>query len=233
MTKLTDWMPSSRHAKLDMANAWADVLTEESPAGPGAYAGSRAEAWGIPEAAVTELDRCIDTATAALTTISEKESRTEVATAAANTAFAELAARMRDIKRRYFFAPPLTDADFVALGLRVPDATHTPAHTPTAEVTVETFLKGRHQLGVRLVYLTGSETDPANKGYRVWWRVTAHGEEGPATPDDLVKSFYTSKRKDVIDFDYADSGKTAWMAVQVENEGKKGPWGPLVSAVIP
>jgi hypothetical protein len=37
----------------------------------------------------------------------------------------------------------------------------------------------------------------------------------------------------VIEFEYGDSGKTAYFAVQVENSGKKGPWGPMVSALIP
>jgi hypothetical protein len=36
-----------------------------------------------------------------------------------------------------------------------------------------------------------------------------------------------------MEFDFGDSGKTAFFAVQIENEGKKGPWGPLVSALIP
>jgi hypothetical protein len=33
------------------------------------------------------------------------------------------------------------------------------------------------------------------------------------------------------EFEYGDSGKTVY--VQIENEEKKGPWGPLVSALIP
>jgi hypothetical protein len=37
----------------------------------------------------------------------------------------------------------------------------------------------------------------------------------------------------VLQFNYGDSGKTAYMAVQIENGGKKGPWGPMISAVIP
>jgi hypothetical protein len=56
---------------------------------------------------------------------------------------------------------------------------------------------------------------------------------GPEDPDDLRKSFYTKRKKDRIEFDFGDSGKTAFFAVQIENEGKKGPWGPLVSALIP
>jgi hypothetical protein len=57
---------------------------------------------------------------------------------------------------------------------------------------------------------------------------------GPVTsPKQLDESFFTRRKKDVVVFDYEDSGKTAYLAVQVENDGKKGPWGPLVQAVIP
>ncbi|MDR1986512.1 MAG: hypothetical protein LBP88_06010 [Treponema sp.] len=30
----------------------------------------------------------------------------------------------------------------------------------------------------------------------------------------------------MIEFDLGDSGKTAYFAVQIENEGTKGPWEP-------
>jgi hypothetical protein len=38
---------------------------------------------------------------------------------------------------------------------------------------------------------------------------------------------------DVIEFDFEDSGKTVYFAVQIENDGKKGLWGPLAQALIP
>jgi hypothetical protein len=104
---------------------------------------------------------------------------------------------------------------------------------PAAQVTVETYLIGRHELGVKIIYVTGNPSDPANKGYRIWYSVVAPGETPPANPDDLRKSFFTKRKKDLIDFDFGDSGKTAWFAVQIENDGKKGPWGPLVNALIP
>jgi hypothetical protein len=105
-------------------------------------------------------------------------------------------------------------------------------------VTIETFLIGRHELGVKIIYVTGNPNDPANKGYRIWYSVIAPGAAStdappPANPDDLRKSFFTKRKKDVIEFDFGDSGKTAWFAVQIENEGKKGPWGPMISALIP
>jgi hypothetical protein len=81
--------------------------------------------------------------------------------------------------------------------------------------------------------VSGSPVDPANKGCRVYYRVAAPGETPPATPDDLPKSFFTKRKKGVMKFEFGDSGKTAYMAVQIENDGKKGGWGPVVSALIP
>jgi hypothetical protein len=100
-------------------------------------------------------------------------------------------------------------------------------------VTVETCLLGRHELGYRIVYVSGDPDDRANEGFRIWYKVVPPGGEPVTDPKQLTGSFFTRRKKDVIPFDYADSGKTAWMAVQIENGGKKGPWGPLVSAIIP
>jgi hypothetical protein len=47
------------------------------------------------------------------------------------------------------------------------------------------------------------------------------------------KSFYAKRKKNLIEFEFGDSGKTVYFAVQIENEEKKGLWGPLVSALIP
>jgi hypothetical protein len=84
-----------------------------------------------------------------------------------------------------------------------------------------------------MIYVTGSSSDPANKGYRIWYSVIGQGEAAPANPDELRKSFYTMRKKDQIEFEFGDSGKTAYFAVQVENNGKKGFWGPMVQALIP
>jgi hypothetical protein len=172
-------------------------------------------------------------ANTALTTAQNETTRTPVATAQCKAAFDALITKMRDMKKRYFLTPPLQNADYVSLGLKIPDTTPTPSGVPSAQVTVETYLVGRHELGVKIVYVTGSPTDPANKGYRIWYTLVTQGEMPPVNPDDLRKSFFTKRKKDVIEFDFGDSGKTAFFAVQIENEGKKGPWGPLVSALIP
>jgi hypothetical protein len=204
-----------------MAQDWKSVCTTNQTA------------WAIPAPVLTELDALIQAAAAALAAAQNETTRTPVATAQCKAAFDALTAKMRDTKRRYFLSPPLVDADYIALGLKPHDATPTQSGTPAAQVTIETYLVGRHELGVKIIYVTGNPSDPANKGYRIWYSVIAPGETPPANPDELRKSFFTKRKKDVIEFDFGDSGKTAYFAVQIENEGKKGPWGPLVSALIP
>jgi hypothetical protein len=221
MAKTTDWMPGTRTGQLSMAKDWVAV------------AGTQAAAWSIPAAVLTGLGSQTQAAETALDTALTETTRTPVANAQCRAAFEALTATMRDTKRRYFLEPPLTDADIISLGLKPHDTTHTMSGTPTAQVTIETFLVGRHELGIKIVYVTGDPNEPANKGYRIWYSVIAPGETPPAAPENLYTSFYTKRKKDLIEFDFGDSGKTAVFAVQIENEGKKGPWGPMVSALIP
>jgi hypothetical protein len=198
-----------------------------------AVAEPKAGEWNIPSPTLMELGVRIQAADAALAEARNETTRTPVATARCKETFDALIALMRDMKRRYFLAPPLADSDYAALGLKPRDTTQTPSGAPSAQTTVETFLTGRHELGIRIVYITGSPNDPANKGCRVWYSVVAPGEEPSANPEDLRKSFLTMRKKDVVEFDYGDSGKTAYFAVIIENGGKQGPAGPLVSALIP
>jgi hypothetical protein len=79
-----------------------------------------------------------------------------------------------------------------------------------------------------VVYVTGNANDPANKGFRIYYRVVAPPgmaavQPPPASPEELNKSFFTKRKRDVIEFGFNDSGSTVFFAVQVENEGKKGP----------
>jgi hypothetical protein len=98
---------------------------------------------------------------------------------------------------------------------------------------VETFLAGQHELGVKVVYVSGDPDDPANKGCRIWYRVSAPGETPPSSPNELRESFFTRRKKDVIEFGYGDSGKAVFIAAQIKNNGLKGAWGPMVQAFIP
>jgi hypothetical protein len=216
-----NWWPQGRAEQLVMAKDWKAVMTANTAA------------WNIPAAVLTEFDALIAAAETALAAALNESTRTPVSTAQCKAAFEALIAKARDIKRRYFLVPPLDDPALISLGLKPHDSIPTPSGTPTAQVTIETYLVGRHELGVKITYVTGNPADIANKAFRIWYSVTGFGEASPVNPEDLRKSFSTKRKKDIIAFDFGDSGKTAWFAVQIENEGKKGPWGPLVSALIP
>jgi hypothetical protein len=221
MAHNNDWLASSKAGQLSMAKDWKAVMN------------TKASAWDVPAAVLTEFAALVQAAEDALEAVQNEYTRTPVAAAQCKAAFDALVAKMRDIKRRYFLEPPLTDADVISLGLKPRDTTRTVRSAPTAQVTIETYLVGRHELGIKIIYITGNPHDTANKGYRIWYSVAAQGDAPPVDPQDLRGSFYTTHKKDVIEFEFGDSGKTAYFAVQVENEGKKGPWGPLVSALIP
>jgi hypothetical protein len=221
MAESKDWYPGTRAAQLAMAKKWVVVLDAQGVD------------WGVPAAVMTEFSALTSAADGVLTAAMSETTRTPVVTAHCREVFGHLEDKMRDIKRRFFFIPPLDEAAVISLGLKLHDNVPSPSGEPTSQVTVETFLVGRHELGLKIVYVTGNPDDPANKEYRVYYKVVAPGESAPEHPRELPESFPTKRRRDIIKFDYGDSGKTVYMAVQIENGGKKGPWGPMTSALIP
>ncbi|MDR0723151.1 MAG: hypothetical protein LBF75_10255 [Treponema sp.] len=110
-----DWLPASRDEQLAQVKNWGSILSAK-----------RTE-WNIPAAVVMELAALADTAEEVLATAKHEATRTPVATAQCKTAFEALTAKMRDIKKRYFYVPPLADADLVSLGLKPQES---PSHTP-------------------------------------------------------------------------------------------------------
>jgi hypothetical protein len=163
----------------------------------------------------------------------DETTRTPVANAACRTAFAALVAAMRDFKKRYILQPPLQDADLVALGLRVPDTHPTPTEPPSAQVRVAPFLVGINQTGCRYEYVSGDPNGKSNKGRRVYYAIVPPGGAAPTEPAQFPASFYTMRRSDVLNHPFGSSGSTVYFIVQLEHGGKKGPWGPITSAVIP
>jgi hypothetical protein len=206
-----------------MCRDWIEVLTT----------GNKAFAWNVPASRVSELESAADAAEAALTLALNESTRTPVANAQCRAAFDALRVVMRDTKQRYFLSPPLTDADFISLRLKPHDHTPTMSGDPQAQAMVENFLIGRHELGLHIRYVSGDPNDPANKGFRIYYMVRGPGEPPVTDPETLTKSFFTRRMKDIIHFETGDSGSTVYFCVQIENDGKKGQWGPITSAIIP
>jgi hypothetical protein len=52
--------------------------------------------------------------------------------------------------------------------------------------------------------------------------------------EELPIVFATKRKKDIINFDPTDSGKTAYFCIRIENGvGQYGPWRPIFSAIVP
>jgi hypothetical protein len=88
-----------------MAGNWGRILSTQK------------SAWNIPGAEVTELAVLTGAADAALTAAKNETVRTPAATAQCRETFKKMEDKMRDIKKRYFHVPPLTEPDLINLGL--------------------------------------------------------------------------------------------------------------------
>jgi hypothetical protein len=213
----------------------------------------KADAWEIPTAEVVALSALITAAQAALAKVQSSE-RTTVSTAVCKMAFDALVEKMRFIKRKYFFVPPLTDEDLAALGLSPADLVISLKKTPINLAGVEVIRYAPHILTVRV--FTASVIDPMETGYgiRLFYGlvppgVLPSGERPtasylatdthilscpPLTAEDLPDGFFTRRKTVLVHLPLLASGLVCYLAGRYEIE--KGPTatlGPMVKAFVP
>jgi hypothetical protein len=223
-----------------MAKAWLDVLAVKG------------EEWGVLDTMITALGTYYAIARAALAKALSAE-RTQVITAECRVAFGNLIDTMRNIKKRWFFKPPLTDPDFYALLLTPPDQVATKKPKPRAVAEADVERPSVHVLELFIKAVKGSPVDPpgTDAGFRVYYGVMPPGGASPemamsfrrelaAVPvggKELPHSTFTRRHSIRFDFDEEDSGKRVYFCIRIENEkggdDGEGPWGPLFSAIIP
>jgi hypothetical protein len=233
-----DWLPRSRVDQLAMAQDWVLTLIPAT-----------ATRWNIPPEEVTKLSDLYNAATTLLYEAMSKD-QTKTITAQCQAAFKALEEQMRFLKNRYFFVPPLTDADLATLGLSPKTPVHTPIPTPID--TVEAVISNPNLHIVQLllrVIATNKIPDPnrSDHGNRIYYGVYPPGGATveaatskkrelmkiPVSGDELPHSVFTRRKKELIVFDAEDSGKTAYFCIRLENaKGEPGPWGPMLTAII-
>jgi hypothetical protein len=238
---MVEWFPSSRSGIIQMARTWLVEITPE-----------KAEAWGIPTAVMTALGTLTQAAEMKLLQAQSNE-RTPIITQECKAAFESLTAHMRDMKRRYFLKPPLTDADLVRLLLPLAnEASVIP--DPKDHPGLEVIKWAPYTLGFRRFVEVDMGGAVSNHGVRVYYALTETGAEPASGPiqavrlagdayvlsappkvvDDLPASFFTRRAKDVLVLPPEASGKTCWLAARFENEkGKQGPGGTVIHALVP
>ena len=221
MSKRSDWLPGTRNEQLAMATTWCGIIPE------------RLAAWNIPDAALADLTNAVEAAKAS-DSIPES-ARNAVTNAQLKIDFERLTAVMRDIKKRYIYNPPLTDADFAAMELKPKDVTPTPVAPPTGQAEADISYPGKTQLQAKIKHVEGTPLNPkAEYGYRIYYGLFDAAETPPESGVNLRESKFTRQKKVLFTFLPTDSGKTAYFSIRYENsKGESGPWGPMCSAIIP
>jgi hypothetical protein len=174
-----------------------------------------------------------------------------VDTVRSSEAFDILRAIMRFFKKHYFLIPPLTKLDWAELGFREPDDHPTVIPAPAdLPLVTPSYPGGPHQILAALgplpnTLLLDSQSD---YGYALYVGVMPPGgatleqaasvkhylQEAPGDGSALKHYTFTRRRKEILVFDAAESGMTAYFCARYENrKGWQGGWGPVSQAVIP
>jgi len=221
MGAYSDWLPASKPAMIEMARNWGTKLAEKK------------QVWNVPDSAVANLDGKTDVLET-LAAIPSAE-RTPTINAQINSAQKALAETMRDVKKRYFFVPPLTDADLVSLGLKPKDTNPTPIAQPAVRPAATVKLKGA---GAFDLHIAPERDISAEKksyyGCKIVYELFEQGAPAPTTEKQLAEGRFVRKKRESFVFQPSDSGKRAFFALRYENsKGDAGPWCPMFSVLIP
>jgi hypothetical protein len=203
---------------------------------------NRGTEWGVPAADITELNGFITVADAAMQ-LAESSDRSPVITAQCREAFKNMVGKMRYIKTHYFHTPPLTESDFAALLLDKPGYSPSEIPDPTAQPTADLTFPGVHMVElIRIRPIGDAAPNPrTNYGVRIYWGLTGEPTEMnrfrltelPKTGRDLPSSLFTRRKKERFDFE-GESGNRVYFCLRYETaSGKEGPFGPILTAVIP
>ena len=229
-----DWLPHKRVGRLAMARKWVKGFAD------------RGKAWEITRAELEKLTGMTEKADSMLK-LAQSAERTKAITALCNEAFQDLTNYMRELKRCRLTVPPLSNSDLPLLGLRPKDRILTPIPVPKGQATAAVTYHGPHLLRVSIQPVEGTLFEPGRKyGFRIHYGIlsaggSTEGQSGfryltkpPKTGDELPLSKFTRRRFTMMDFSAEDSGKTVFFCICLENpSGDRGPWGPIVTAVIP
>jgi hypothetical protein len=217
-----DWLPTSRENKLTMARSWVAAIK-----------GVTGRRWGMPEELVMDFEKTVSHADDEF--FRPKKERTVGTNALLKDAFVKLTAKMRNMKKRYFFVPPLTEADLAVLGLHPHDNTPTPVGKPVGKFEAKISYTSSGALQVNIIPDADSASHPkSNFGYRIYYGVYAHGDTPPTTGKDLRNIKFSHHKRLTFTFEPEDKAKTAYFCIRAENgKGDEGEWGDLSSAIIP
>jgi len=215
-----DWMPHTPSRQLAMAKRWIDMLPEKE------------QDWRMPAGMLQLLGELIQEAEM-LQDRANGPFGTKGDAARARTAFQQLVSVMRDIRRRVFFIPPLTEANFIDLGLQPPDTIRTPHIDVPEMVDFVIHLRGIRELLVDF-WIQGEAHKAKPHGYDGAVIIWGIRDTPPEHPEELTHHTMASRTPHTLTFDEAQRGQTVQIALAWQNErGTLGQWSEYKSAIIP
>jgi hypothetical protein len=217
-----DWLPTREQDLADLCQRWKAVLEGE---------GNQAKfGWDVHD--------CLDLLQAVKAFLQAREAyeanRTPENRLRKDKAEKEVITLMRGFANSSVrYNKKMDDADRLPLGIRPEDSTRTTHEAPASQpltVVENTHNHFEHKV---IAYNPATEKhDKPDDAYGVCYALQVGGAE-PASGGDILKTEFSRKTHFIVQHKEADKGKTAYYAVCYENgKGKKGPWSPVVQAVI-
>jgi hypothetical protein len=142
------------------------------------------------------------------------------------------------------FPDIVTEEDLRNMGIPPVSKTQSGVPPPKAQAEADLVFPGIHLVELRRIRPAAGFDPPdprSNYGVRIYYGLTGEPSEqfpfrltGPLkTAKKLPYSVWTRNRKERFDFE-GESGSTVYFCLCYENgKGKAGPFGPVLSAVIP
>jgi hypothetical protein len=193
---------------------------------------TNARTWEIPPDEVVGL-RVANDAFAELQKKADSPAKNSIIVAEKKTARKELIAKIRALVGFRLKNPIITNAERIALGLRVHDTTPSPIPVP----------KNRPELSIsvidfRRLKVTFHDKDSSSNaipyGFNGAVIIYAVLDAPPADHNALTRSVLATRTTYTLEFTEEERGKTVYIAICWQNEkGEKGPFSEIESAIVP
>jgi hypothetical protein len=231
---LSDYIPA-RDAEFDRFFKFISQYVETK------CSGSKPEWNHIPQAARTALSGAYASWSAAFG--STRVPHTPQTTEEKNRTRRAAEQYLRPFVNQYLRFPPVTDNDRDNMGIPNRDTIPSPVPPPSAQAEADITFPGVHLVELSRIRAVGSGASDIRRGSGVRIHFGLRGTPSeiykyrlsgePQSGTELPYSVFTRRKKERFDFD-GESGNTVYFCLRYENaKGQTGPFGPLLSAVIP
>jgi hypothetical protein len=201
--------------------------------------GAADPAWTIPPAALTAMTDAYTAWAAAYA--KTKAPHTPVDTEAKQNAKKAAKAVIRPFVNQYLRYPPVLNEDRTAMRIPNRDTTPTDVPPPQAQPEADLTFPGIHLVELLKIRAVQGPDFRGDYGVRIYYGLSGPASDKykfrldgePKTGADLPYSVFTRRKKERFDFD-GESGNTVYFCLRYENsKGQAGPFGPMLSAVVP